>query len=430
MSVSIDYIRKKTPSKKMQWETVQRNSGLFLVVEPLPVKCKRFVGKTRFPRGRKGKPVHVSLGVFGKEIKTKKDLSKTLALWDEIKDWCRETNLHPHEFFRKDEIEESGITLKEVFASFMEVHKKKTKDTTWTTSQDRLNQMLDYYGDERLLVDFEDPREGRRLVLEMQEFIGKGQRNQGAPEQSARCRRLLKQVFNHAINKGWLVDGQNPALLKPDTEGLDHKPRGNPTIGWNEVPELMNSINENSCGGCLLTQLATKFYLMSCLRVGALVRMEWDWFDESKDGWIIPPETSGLKRKFKNTEKEWSHLIPISPEMHLVMDQLKKITGTQKYVFHSPEGKKYAHLNPETINAHLRSLGWGQRLSAHGWRDVVVTAGQEKGGFERDIILRQLGHTEHKQGTAGAYDNTQFLKERREFLEWWTAELVNQGLVI
>ena len=78
MSVSIDYIRKKTPSKKMQWETVQRNSGLFLVVEPLPVKCKRFVGKTRFPRGRKGKPVHVSLGVFGKEIKTKKDLSKPL----------------------------------------------------------------------------------------------------------------------------------------------------------------------------------------------------------------------------------------------------------------------------------------------------------------------------------------------------------------
>ena len=59
-----------------------------------------------------------------------------------------------------------------------------------------------------------------------------------------------------------------------------------------------------------------------------------------------------------------------------------------------------------------------------------MTAGQEKGGFERDIILRQLGHTEHKQGTAGAYDNTQFLKERREFLEWWTAELVNQGLVI
>ena len=61
----------------------------------------------------------------------------------------------------------------------------------------------------------------------------------------------------------------------------------------------MESIKENSSDGSILTQLAFKFYLMSCCRVGALVRLEWNWFDESKDQWVIPPETSGLKRKRK-----------------------------------------------------------------------------------------------------------------------------------
>ena len=433
MSISIPDIKKVNPTKKMIWKSVQKDSGLSLVVEPLPVICKRLVGKTRFPRGRDGKNVHVSLGVFGKEIKTQTDINKTLETWNELKEWCRETELHPHDFFRKDEIEKSGITLKEVFDSFMEVHSQKTKKQTWTVSQDRLNQMLRYYGENKPLIDFEDPKQGRRLVLEMQDSIGKGQRNQGASEQSARCRRLLKQVFNHAINKGWLIDGQNPALLKPDTEGLGHKPKGNPHVTWEQVPELLQSINKNSCRGTLLTQLATKFYFLSLIRVGACVRLEWDWFDESQDLWVIPGETPGLKRKFKNTGKEWSHKVPMTPQLHVLLNQLRELNGDQKYVFHSLDGKKYPHLNPETINTYLRRLGWENKQTAHGWRDVVVTEGQEEGDFEfdaKEIIRRQIGHTENKQGAIGAYDNTEFLPDRRKFLEWWSKEMIKQGMEI
>ena len=192
----------------------------------------------------------------------------------------------------------------------------------------------------------------------------------------------------------------------------------------------MKSIKENSCDGSILTQLALKFYLMSCCRVGALVRLEWDWFDESKDQWVIPPETSGLKRKRKNTSNDYAHIIPVTPEIHLVMNELRKISGYQKYVFLSPEGKKYPHLNPATINTHLKRLGWEKRLTAHGWRDVLVPAGQEVGEFQKEIIFRQIGHTEHKQGTAGAYDNTQFIDKRRELMNWWTKELVTQGMEI
>ena len=112
------------------------------------------------------------------------------------------------------------------------------------------------------------------------------------------------------------------------------------------------------------------------------------------------------------------------------MNYLLEFNGNQKYVFKSPEGKKYPHLNPETINHYLSNLGYKGRLTAHGWRDVIVTSGQEVGKFDRDILLRQIGHTKHKQGASGCYDNTEFLPERRKFLKWWSKELVNQGLKI
>ena len=57
------------------------------------------------------------------------------------------------------------------------------------------------------------------------------------------------------------------------------------------------------------------------------------------------------------------------------------------------------------INQDLADLGYKGRLTAHGRKDVVVTSGQEVGKFDRDILLRQIGHTEHNQGASGCSDN-------------------------
>ena len=59
---------------------------------------------------------------------------------------------------------------------------------------------------------------------------------------------------------------------------------------------------------------------MSCIRVGAVVRLEWDWFNESENLWIIPASTTGLKNKLKNTGTDYDHLIPVTQEMRQVMD--------------------------------------------------------------------------------------------------------------
>ena len=418
MSLSTVQIRKKQPPIRRTTESVLDGSGCFLITEPS--NSKRFILRMRFPFNKDGRMVDVPLGSWGKSINSVQDV---IRKGETIKRWSKLNNLSPKEYKNRFEKKVVEKTISDVFESYMEIHKQKVKEVTWEVTQNRLNQMLEFFGKNRQLSDFELRNGGRQLVIEMMKPIIK----RGSVEQSGRCRRLLGQVFNHCEDRGWMDYGQNPSSRKTDEETIKRTKRSNPTLNWSEVPEFLNTVSENHCGGSILTNLSTKFYLLSCLRVGTLVSLKWDWFDSEENLWRIPPDTSGLKRKMGEGEE---HLLPVSPEMRKLMDELFEITGHQEYVFWSPEGKNKPYLNRETINSHITNLGYKGRLTSHGWRDVIVTSGQEELRFPLDIILRQIGHTEHKQGTSGHYDNTEFLPERRKFVNQWSLKLVNNGLKI
>ena len=418
MSLSTVQIRKKQPPIRRTTESVLDGSGCFLITEPS--NSKRFILRMRFPFNKDGRMVDVPLGSWGKSINSVQDV---IRKGETIKRWSKLNNLSPKEYKNRFEKKVVEKTISDVFESYMEIHKQKVKEVTWEVTQNRLNQMLEFFGENRQLSDFELRNGGRQLVIQMMKPMIK----RGSVDQSGRCRRLLGQVFNHCEDRGWMDYGQNPSSRKTDEETIKRTKRSNPTLNWSEVPEFLNTVSENHCGGSILTNLSTKFYLLSCLRVGTLVSLKWDWFDSEENLWRIPPDTSGLKRKMGEGEE---HLLPVSPEMRKLMDELFEITGHQEYVFWSPEGKNKPYLNRETINSHITNLGYKGRLTSHGWRDVIVTSGQEELRFPLDIILRQIGHTEHKQGTSGHYDNTEFLPERRKFVNQWSLKLVNNGLKI
>ena len=418
MTLSTVQIRKKQPTIIRTTESVLDGSGCFLITEPS--NSKRFILRMRFPFNKDGRMVDVPLGSWGKSINSVQDV---IRKGETIKRWSKLNNLSPKEYKNRFEKKVVEKTISDVFESYMEIHKQKVKEVTWEVTQNRLNQMLEFFGENRQLSDFELRNGGRQLVIQMMKPMIK----RGSVEQSGRCRRLLGQVFNHCEDRGWMDYGQNPSSRKTDEETIKRTKRSNPTLNWSEVPEFLNTVSENHCGGSILTNLSTKFYLLSCLRVGTLVSLKWDWFDSEENLWRIPPDTSGLKRKMGEGEE---HLLPVSPEMRKLMDELFEITGHQEYVFWSPEGKNKPYLNRETINSHITNLGYKGRLTSHGWRDVIVTSGQEELRFPLDIILRQIGHTEHKQGTSGHYDNTEFLPERRKIVNEWSLKLVNNGLKI
>ena len=104
------------------------------------------------------------------------------------------------------------------------------------------------------------------------------------------------------------------------------------------------------------------------------------------------------------------------------------VKSASKYVFKSRTSKNRPYPDKGRINDFFRKLGYSGRQDAHGWRHVVTTNGVDVGGFDSEIISRQIGHTDHKKGSIGSYDFSEKLDERREFLNWWNKELVRQGM--
>ena len=99
------------------------------------------------------------------------------------------------------------------------------------------------------------------------------------------------------------------------------------------------------------------------------------------------------------------------------------------FVFLSPRGKKTPHVCSDAPNKYLRALGYKGRLTAHGWRSVFYSAGQELFNTSIETIKRQMGHT-LGDNVRQAYDRSRQLEDRKIFMQKWSSWLVENGLVI
>ena len=402
--------------------SVANKSGLTLVKRG---ESKYFVGNLRFPFNRSGQKISTPIGIFEKEILVNEAIDK----WTEIKLWSKRNNKSPKLF--EEEVKISDKTFKEIAEEYMEtVYKNKVKENVFEDRQNKLNQMLRYIGEDTLIADLEIDNGGRLYIKKMLQSVFAT-----APVQLTRCRQLVSWIFNYAEEETYIRPNQNPVLKKFQWETGNKRVVSKKTFAdtitsksWGLLPEFLKSVNENACNGAVLTDLATKTHLLMCIRTGVISCLEWDWYDEEDDMWTIPAQTSGLKRK--KDDEENHHLIPSTPEINKLMKKVKDISGWQKYCFYSLGGKNVKHLGEETINDHFRNLGWKGKQSAHQWRSVITTAANEHSNFDYEIIDRQLGRMGHLNGTRGHYDRSTLLDKRREFMEWWSKTLIEQGLKI
>ena len=143
-TLTIKEIRKYPHLQKRQTTSVQKNSGLSLIVENEKNQCKRFEGLIRHNK----KLIHVPLGVFGNDIKTQQHLNSLLKTWDDIKDWVKTTGNHPKDYFRKDELLKSQVTLKELFDDFLEHYKVSKSHRTYVDRKNKFNQIIRFLGEE------------------------------------------------------------------------------------------------------------------------------------------------------------------------------------------------------------------------------------------------------------------------------------------
>ncbi|MFV0284594.1 MAG: tyrosine-type recombinase/integrase [Castellaniella sp.] len=164
-----------------------------------------------------------------------------------------------------------------------------------------------------------------------------------------------------------------------------------------------------------VTRLGLQLLALTFVRVGELRGMRWDELREDGAVWVVPAERMKLRLP---------HVVPLSRQARAVIEQLRLLSGDGDLVMESPVRRGHP-LSENTFLFALYRLGYRGRMTAHGFRSLASTVLNERSGFDRDVIERQLAHRE-TDAVRAAYNRAQYLDQRRQLMQWWADRLDQQ----
>jgi integrase len=228
----------------------------------------------------------------------------------------------------------------------------------------------------------------------------------GAHEMAHRVRALCGQIFRYGIACG--VCSRDPAA---DLRGalVPVKSSHMPTIPLEELPNLLRGIDAcEEAPACRdrQTRLALKLIALTLVRTSELRKALWSQVDWQEKLWMPAVEVMKMRRP---------HIVPLAPQALAVLEELREITGSSKYLFPG-EGKK-GIMSENTILYALYALGYRGRMSGHGFRSLASTILNEA-GFDEDWIELQLAHVE-ENGSRRAYNHVKWLDQRAGMMGWY-----------
>ena len=358
--------------------------GLYLEVSPSGGKYWRFKYRIN------GKEKRLSLGVYP-------DVSLKLAR--ERRDSSRKQvaeGIDPSETRKAEKIAQAGLESFEFVArEWHGKHKRNWSDSHSERTLTRLeNDVFPWLGKENI-VDITPPR-----LLQVLRRV----ENRGALETAHRIHQICGQIFRYAVATG-RAERDSAADLKgalPPARPKHHASITEPK----KIGELMRSIHSYS--GSFVTASALKIAPLLFVRPGELRHAEWSEFDLENAEWRIPAE----KMKMRTL-----HIVPLSIQALEILQELKPLTGTGKYLFPSTRTKSRP-MSENTVNAALRRLGYNKdEMTGHGFRSMASTLLNEQ-GWNKDAIERQLAHSE-RDGVRAAYNYAEYLPERKRMMQAW-----------
>jgi integrase len=314
MPLSDSQVRALKAGPRRQSKSV--GDSLILVIESVARGGgKSFEGRMRFPPGRQGKQVPVRIGPYGKGP-GRWTLKEAREEWDRIRSWSKQTGLDPRQrkfLGQQGNIQQhAGPSLEEAAESFL--NRSTAKERTKMGYRNMLwNQVLPVLGGstpvDHFSWDYKHPggKNGRQIVMDLTADI-----ERRAPVHAGKVLMVLRQVFDHAIDQGWMARDQNPALGTKGTKAK-HKPTPHPTLRWEQLPEFFQALDQNQANGSFITICAVKILFMTFLRVGSMTPMRWSELDYDQDLWVIPAE------RMKSSKE---HVVPLTDPLKDVLNSI------------------------------------------------------------------------------------------------------------
>ncbi|HNY71656.1 MAG TPA: integrase arm-type DNA-binding domain-containing protein [Syntrophorhabdus sp.] len=229
--------------------------------------------------------------------------------------------------------------------------------------------------------------------------------SRGALETAHRIRTICGQVLRYAVATG-RAERDSAADLRgalPPVREKHHAALTDPK----EVAELLRAID--GFKGTFPVKCALKLAPMLFVRPGELRQMEWAEIDLDNAQWNLPAEKMKMKQP---------HIVPLSKQAVSILEELKPLTGSGRYVFPSHRSRMRPMSN-NAINAALRRMGYtSDDMTGHGFRAMARTILDEVLQVRPDFIEHQLAHAV-RDPNGRAYNRTAHLAERRKMMQRW-----------
>jgi integrase len=227
--------------------------------------------------------------------------------------------------------------------------------------------------------------------------------SRGTVETAHRTLQSCGSIFRFGIATG-RCERDTAADLKDALQPVKHN--NFPTITEPKaIGKLLRAVN--TYHGNLIVRTALRISPYVFVRPGELRHAEWSEFDIDNAEWRIPAHKMKMRQ---------IHIVPLARQVVSILEELHQFTGTGVYIFPGMRSSLRPISDATLINA-LRSMGYDKEtIVVHSFRSMASTLLNEQ-GYNRDVIERQLAHSEHS--VRDTYNYAQYLPERRRMMQEW-----------
>lgn len=212
------------------------------------------------------------------------------------------------------------------------------------------------------------------------------------------------EIFTSAVFEG--LCPSNPALLMRGRLPKAQTAHIRTILDPGEVGALLRAIDQARDRHFLFTAWsATRLLPLVFTRPGELRLAAWSEISFDEAILRIPAERMKMRQP---------HLVPLSRQALEILKELRGRAPGETMVFAS-KGKVFSHCRIWMI---LKKIGYGDRISPHGFRAMARTLLHERLHFSPDAIEAQLAHRVPDR-LGAAYNRSQHLEERIRMMQAW-----------
>ncbi len=237
-------------------------------------------------------------------------------------------------------------------------------------------------------------------------------KDRGAAQSARKVRGLLRQIFDHAINR--LLIEINPVDRIKAASVATPKARDR-ALSTVEIGRFFRALERD--GSKEQTKLAFRLLLLTAVRKSELLTAQWPQFDLVAAEWTIPPAATKTRK---------GHWVPLSRQAVDALKRLQDLACGEPCVLphnnRAGEHMSGSALN-ETVNrlSRIDALKGMPHFTVHDLRRTAATHLNEA-GFPGDWVERALNHD--LPGIRGIYVRSEYREQRRQMLQQW-ADMVD-----